>query len=188
MLSDLQIRKLTHLFHLHDANGNGFVERTDYERLVGRLLGQREREPAGIGALREVWRSHWQEVSGGGPPQGSARVPLGAWIELWTAILEAGFGARVLGLCEHLFAGMDIDGDGKITADESRQWFEIFGLDPAGADATFAACDLNGDGFITRDEWIQLVDQFFFSDDPAAPGNLLFGALAANEEHPEHLA
>ena len=83
----------------------------------------------------------------------------------------------MVALCEHLFAGMDADGDGQITAAENRGWFEVFGLDVAGAPAVFAACDLNGDGFISRDEWLQLVEQFFYSDDPKAPGNTLFGVL-----------
>jgi Ca2+-binding EF-hand superfamily protein len=174
MLTTLQTKKLEHLFHLHDENGNGFVERSDYERLVERFEARRAiPDPA----LRGLWMKQWQAVAVGEDPRGSGQVPLDGWLALWNAVLQASFEERVLELTEHLFLGMDADGDGKITVQEQRTWFEVLGLDPTQAEEVFRRCDLNGDGYITRAEWVRHVEDFFFSDDPGAVGNDIFGKI-----------
>ena len=106
---------------------------------------------------------------------------LGGWLALWNAVLQAAYEARVRGVSELLWDAMDQDGNGRITRDESRLWFDGYGISRAAADGAFAACDLNGDGYVSRDEWLILVDQFFFAMDAADPGTLLFGPLDGDD-------
>jgi Ca2+-binding EF-hand superfamily protein len=41
----------------------------------------------------------------------------------------------------------------------------------------FSRLDLNGDGVISTDELVELVREWSFGEDPAAPGAFLFGPL-----------
>jgi Ca2+-binding EF-hand superfamily protein len=175
VLTALQTKKLEHLFHLHDENKNGFVERVDFERLVERFEARRAGPPDP--ELRKLWMAQWQAIAAGEHPRGSGQVPLESWLALWNAVLQASFEDRVLSLVEHLFRGMDTDGDGEITSNEYRTWFEILGIDRAQSDEVFQRCDLDGDGHITKSEWLLLVEDFFFSDDPSAVGNDIFGKI-----------
>ena len=45
MLTDLQKRKLAHLFTVMDANGNGRLEWADYERIAANMAETRGWEP-----------------------------------------------------------------------------------------------------------------------------------------------
>jgi hypothetical protein len=179
MLTDLQQRKLAHLFRLYDADGNGVVELADFERVLAALAAARGWGPGHprYARLRELYLSQWQALAVGALPPGSGRIPPEGWIALWNAILQASYNERVAALCEVLFESMDADGDGWISLDESRQWFAAYTGDPAEADAVFPRCDLDGDGRVSRGEWLALVDEFFFGSEPDAPGNLIFGRL-----------
>lgn len=45
----------------------------------------------------------------------------------------------------------------------------------AEAAAAFRQLDRNRDGYLTTDELIKNAEEFFFSEDPEAPGNWLVG-------------
>lgn len=179
MLSLIQQRKLTRLFRVHDLDGNGYVERMDYERLVD-SVGRRRGWAADSterAALRSRVLSQWAAICGAADPPGSGRVDLEGWLALWNSILQAAYEERVRGVAELLWETMDGDGDGRITREESHLWFEAYGLTADDAERTFTRCDRDGSGFVTRDEWLAQIDQFFLSMDPADPGNLFFGPL-----------
>lgn len=173
MLNELQVKKLTHFFNLHDADHDGFVELSDYERLIARVEARRGPDAA----LRALWMKQWKAVSTGQIPANSGRIPIQGWLALWNAILQISFRPRVGTLTEHLFRTMDVDGDGRIILEEVRAWLELFGQDPAYAEIVFQRCDLNQDGHISAQEWNILIDQFFYSDNPDDPGNFLFGPI-----------
>ena len=179
MLTDQQTRKLAHLFRIYDHDGNGFVERDDFERVL-RALAAARGWAAGhprYERLRTLYLAQWQALAVGAIPAGSGRVPLPGWYALWNALLQAAYPERVAALCEVLFESMDADGDGAITLDESRSWFAAYAGDAAEADVVFPRCDLDGDGRMTRAEWLTLIEEFFFGSDPNAPGNLIFGRM-----------
>lgn len=183
MLSQIQERKLSRLFRVHDTDGNGYVERDDYERMIARIADGRgwpDRSPE-RDALRARVLVQWAAIAAGEDPPGSGRVPLDGWLALWNAVLQAAYETHVRGVSELLWDTMDRDGNGRITRDESRLWFDGYGLSSLAADQAFAACDLNGDGYVSREEWLVLVDQFFFSMDAADPGTLLFGPLEGDD-------
>jgi hypothetical protein len=179
MLSLLQQRKLAHLFRVHDTDGNGYVERDDYERMIARIADGRgwRDESAERSELRTRVLAQWAVIASAEQPLGSGRVPLEGWLALWNAVIEVSYEDRVWGVADLLWETMDRDGNGQITREESRCWFDAYGVKGDAADRTFAACDLNGDGYISRDEWRLLVEQFFYSMNPADPGNIVFGPL-----------
>ena len=50
----------------------------------------------------------------------------------------------------------------------------------ATAETAFEHLDLDGDGFLSREEFVQLIDEFYTSDDPDAAGTWLYGKSPSN--------
>jgi Ca2+-binding EF-hand superfamily protein len=89
--------------------------------------------------------------------------------------------AAYLGFWEQLRQAADADQDGKVTREEFVASYEtllamretIAGV----SQAILQLTDRDGDGFIDPDELLQNVEEFFYGDDPNAPGNWLVGPL-----------
>jgi Ca2+-binding EF-hand superfamily protein len=70
---------------------------------------------------------------------------------------------------------LDRDSDGKITLEDFKLYFKAYGIDVGTAPEIFTGIDLNKDGTITQDELIKAVEEFYYGNDPKAPGNFLAG-------------
>ncbi|MGH6657236.1 MAG: hypothetical protein ACRDVE_18790, partial [Actinocrinis sp.] len=57
------------------------------------------------------------------------------------------------------------------------RWFNAYGVCADDAERAFKAVDRNGDGILSVDEVQKAIREFYLSDDPRAPGNLIFGPL-----------
>jgi Ca2+-binding EF-hand superfamily protein len=82
---------------------------------------------------------------------------------------------QVTYLFEAIFDTIDLDGDGQITPEEYRLFFEAWGVDTALADAAFTQMDFNADGRLARSTFLQYGSNFYINDEPDVPGNYLFG-------------
>jgi Ca2+-binding EF-hand superfamily protein len=107
------------------------------------------------------------------------RVTLGEFLRFADVFLADRDAVRAYarGDVQLLFDAMDLDGDGRISADEYRDYLRVCGADTRGADAFFAHADLDENGRITRDEMTHAMEEFLTSTDPASAGNRLFGPL-----------
>lgn len=175
MLSDVQKRKFSRLFALFDTDRNGCVDRADYERIAHSIAetgGHGPGSPRFV-ALTERYERAWEALN--------APDDLGVNSEEWLAyheklLVTPGAYEDTLGVAvETVFDALDADGDGKITEDEWRQFFRAYSIDESLVDRCFPRFDLDRDGYVSRAEASDLVAQFYFSSDPDAPGNWLFG-------------
>ena len=71
----------------------------------------------------------------------------------------------------------DIDKDGSISVEEYKVMYKIHGIgDDSLAAEIFAKLDFDRDGKIRKNDYLNLVADFYLSNNPQAPGNLFFGA------------
>ncbi|MFY0535226.1 EF-hand domain-containing protein [Nannocystis pusilla] len=95
------------------------------------------------------------------------------------ALADSGSYAQQIGVvAEQYFELADANGDGTIDLKEFQQIFTAVGRGTEAECAeVFRRLDTDGSGALSRQEYHRVVEEFFFSDDPNAPGNQLFGPL-----------
>jgi Ca2+-binding EF-hand superfamily protein len=178
MLSEFQKRKLTVAFHHLDTNGNGFLEKGDYERFVerfGQVQGFALDSPeykAAYGQTMAAW-DHVQRVA---DKEKDGRVSLEEYLESWDVTLsdEKLFDQLAVGYCRSLLDMWDRDGDGTLSGVEYAALLECYGATEKAAREAFRRLDRDGNGYLSVEELTQSVREFY-GDDPDAPGNWTLG-------------
>ncbi|MBN1955312.1 MAG: EF-hand domain-containing protein [Anaerolineae bacterium] len=181
MLSQLLERKYTHLFDIYDSDNNGWIEAADYMhhvKMVTEVRGIPADSPA-YKQFEEDTMVRWEQLCGIADRDGDGRISRQEYLESAEVRYYMSKGEDLVAHCEveygSLFDLFDTDGNGYITVEEYRDITKIFGLEDVDHAAVFARLDLDGDGTISREEMMQLLADFFYRNDPDAPGNLLFG-------------
>ncbi len=181
-LSAFQNKKLARMFQVLDADGDGYVESSDYTRrveAVARIEGWAEDASEYDRNLRFAQLS-WDALAESADADGDGRVSrreFMRWAEIFLDDRDA-VRAYARGDVQLLFDTVDTDGDGRITEGEYRRFLEICGVDTSAAHAFFTYADLDENGRIGRDEMSHAFEEFLLSSNTAAAGNYLFGPLA----------
>jgi len=193
MPSELMTRKLTKHFQFQDLNGDGLVEKADWEQCAKNLAAIREWDSDSaeyksiLAQHLDIWKNNWQPADS----DGDGKVSLAEYLELADQ-LKSGFRSssdeketepgktyldRLFELFGAIFDTIDHDGDGRIDLDNYKGYFNAWGVDESLAGDAFASIDLNGDGILLRMSFIQFGANFFISDEESDFGNLMFGPL-----------
>jgi Ca2+-binding EF-hand superfamily protein len=181
MLTDLQRRKLNRMFEMYDVDKNGVVEQADYEQVVKNLASIYALAPKSA-ELDKVHAQHmdiWSNVRQLSSAPDKTRVTREEFIAGYEKILggKAAFIAQMGTLADAMIAIADRNRDGKLSLKEYADNLRGFDMKLSEADAldTARRLDKSGGGFLTREDIARLVEEFFYSDDPTAPGNGLLG-------------
>ncbi len=109
------------------------------------------------------------------------RIELDQWLEFEDVMAvncqEAVYDTYVNTIVRGVFDVFDVNGDDKLSRREWAQLYAAWRVEPRFAPQAFAKIDRDGNGFISKDELVAVVKEFHQSDDPAAPGNWLFGPI-----------
>ncbi|HSL71868.1 MAG TPA: hypothetical protein VK864_16590 [Longimicrobiales bacterium] len=180
MLTEFQKQKLPRLFAVHDLNRDGTINRADFEEYTRRIASTRGWGPESqeYKELLSRFLMFWDELEKTARARGASQVTVTEWLAHWDAILQTpALYDQLAPIGRLVFTILDQDGDGRVTAGEYQAVFTEGGLDSAQAAQAFARLDLDHDGRLMIEEIMTLLEQFFRSEDPAEPGNALFGII-----------
>jgi Ca2+-binding EF-hand superfamily protein len=85
------------------------------------------------------------------------------------------FNAVVLGFVKTAITLWDSNQDGKVSEQEYKNYLLTIQVTEAEAADAFRRLDLDRDGYLSREEIFQNMKEYYFTDDPNAPGNWFFG-------------
>jgi Ca2+-binding EF-hand superfamily protein len=182
MLSDFRSRKLASGFAELDADGDGQLERSDIEMLVdshGSAYGFEPGSPEYEDLARNTM-SVWEQVRQF-DSDGDGQVTLGEYVAGFGAFIgqRDAFMAGMTALVDSFYSMADRDGDGLISEEELILHYRAWRHTEDQAREAFTHLDRSGRGGISKQDWMLNLEEFYFSDDPGAPGNWLAPLPAA---------
>ncbi len=177
MLSELQRRKMTRFFNVYDVDGSGYIEERDYRRIAQNFSKLRALEPGSTAhkKLESKFNFVWEYMQKFGDPNRDYSVSLPEFLAYAESLLEGNYAAIEGSTGSFLFELIDTDGDGSITLDEFRMFYQGYDIRDTDADHIFMKLDLDGNSVISAEEFAQLGYDFHYSDDPDCPANWFFG-------------
>ncbi len=176
MLSDFRTQKISSGFAELDANGDGHVERSDIEMLVhnhgaayGFVPGSPEYEDLVRNTLG-IWDQIRQFDS-----DGDGQVSLEEYIAGFDAFLSQrdAFLGGMGTLVDSFYSMADRDGDGLLSEEELILHYRAWSHSEDQAKQAFQHLDRRGSGGISKQDWMANLEEYYFSEDPEAPGNWL---------------
>lgn len=179
MLTDFQKKKLSRLFAVLDADHNNQLERSDYTGVVSnlaRIHGWAQGSPQ-YAKAEGLYLTIWDKLKTLADQDGDGKVTLDEFLEFHALMLSTPemYEQITVETVELLFGAFDRDRDGQLSRDDFRDFFDAYGIRDKAADEAFQKLDTSGDGQISKEEALQRVQEYYFSNDPAAAGNWLFG-------------
>ncbi|MEM7536987.1 MAG: hypothetical protein AAF639_32720 [Chloroflexota bacterium] len=183
MLTDFQKKKLTHLFHLQDNDNNGLLERDDYEQVmvkIGELYEYAPDSPEYTN-LYPVYMQLWEGLRQVADTNQDGCVSLDEFMNAYDVMLadKEAFMSNMHDICAMWYKMADRNGDGLLDPEELFLNQSTVNVDEVASRASFPHMDRSGRGGILLEEMVINMEEFYYSDDPAAPGNWAVGPLPA---------
>jgi Ca2+-binding EF-hand superfamily protein len=187
-LGDLQQQKAAHYFDLIDADDNGLIEPADFQRRADRLAeALRVTSEAERDRLRRRVMLWWEHLSSLADENDDGRITREEWRMYWERFKVAvslGDNQRSLEKLErvarHTFRAIDRTDSGKVTETEFSNWLAAWDLGQH--ERVFRRLDRDDTGYLTESDLVEATKEFYLSNDPDAPGNVLYGELPEQAE------
>jgi Ca2+-binding EF-hand superfamily protein len=178
MVNDVITTKLERQFDSLDANHDGNLDWSDYQKLADRYTQayRLDKSDRRARALNSFCQIYWLELLRHAGVD-SDRLTRDQFV---TANRLAAIDTSRLNVAEGgghaIFDVIDVDGDNEISRDEFARFLrDVWKSDAPDAMDSFTRLDTDGDGVISRHEFIRAVREHFLSNDPNAPGSMFFG-------------
>lgn len=180
MLSDVRKRKLAALFAAFDGDHDGVLTNADPALIVERLarLGELDAGTPQLQMFEQGFMAYWKDFVMCSDANADGRVTIEEWNAYHEDMLEDDkrYQATVKMSLGVMFALIDRDHDGFISLAEYAGWLRAWQVDgDAIDDELLARLDIGGDGKLSSAQVEELTREFFYSEDPEAPGNWSMG-------------
>jgi Ca2+-binding EF-hand superfamily protein len=179
MLTALQTRKLTRAFHLFDLDQSGVMDRQDCELVVQattQVMGYAPGSPE-YTTYHAEYMAGWDALLVLADSDGDQRLTATEFCTAFGKLMAQPeqFNAVVLGFVKTAITLWDSNQDGKVSEQEYKNYLLTIQVTEAEAADAFRRLDLDRDGYLSREEIFQNMKEYYFTDDPNAPGNWFFG-------------
>jgi len=179
MLTELQTKKLTYYFHTFDVDQNGFLEKPDFDKIVNGFAEAYNitQDSETYQYISSTYGKRWDALAKEADTSADNKVSLDEWLSYQDKLLNHSESDFLWLKVASMFVDIqDIDKDGSISVEEYQVMYKIHGIgDDSLAAEIFSKLDFDGDGKIMKNDVMNLVADFYLSDNPQAPGNLFFG-------------
>ena len=181
MLSELQRKKLPNLFAMYDANKDGAIDWSDFERFLESFASFRGWTPesAPYGELSRRLTARWHNIREAADTNEDGRISCEEWLAYCDRMMASDemFENEATSIAGFVFGIFDVDGDGSISFSEYVQMYRAVGLPESSAAQLFERLGISKSDTVSRARYVELVEQFFKSEDSDAPGNWVFGPV-----------
>ncbi|MET7280497.1 EF-hand domain-containing protein [Kribbella sp. NPDC005582] len=175
MASEFQRRKVAAVFGAMDADGNGYLEESDFETLTARWVGLRGWAPGTDEheRMRSIMMGWWSAIATLSGAEYDDQVSLD---ELMTVVDQLpAMDDAIYATADAMFDAIDQDKDDRISLTEHKQVVYAWKGSGDGIEDVFPQLDVNGDGHLSRSEFRDLWSGFWRGDDPESPSQWIFG-------------
>jgi Ca2+-binding EF-hand superfamily protein len=155
--------RLEQRFKLWDTNGDGVIDRSDFEaeaQQIVRAFGEDENTPRAAQVVT-AFRQMWDFLAG---KIGTTSLSLEQFKQVSLDQIisqgDAGFARVLRPTIQAIVTLCDIDGDGRIDPREFGNWLRAIGADPSRAAELFRRVDADGDGYLSVDELVRAVQAY----------------------------
>jgi hypothetical protein len=184
-LTALQLRKFTALFRHQDQCNNDFLTQQDFLLIadaLSRALGWQQQDPDTYhlrhAALEEHLQKFFLRLQSQSDSNQDGQVSLAEYLAYMKRQVAE---CRAMGMAapwvkestRQILLLLDQHASNSLTVDEYAKILQALGSD-ADAGQAFAKMDVTGKGELTAADLDRLALEFVVSDDPQAPGNLLY--------------
>lgn len=160
--------RIKHRFDKWDANGDGFLERTDMEQEAEEITRAFDKDPSSPEgqAIKAANAGLFDLLAGQAGVSANGRLTEEQFRSTAENLIfeqgEAAFNRALTPLVEGIIRLCDKNADGKINRAEFRSWLSVFGHSAADADDTFAQIDKDGNDELTTDELLGALRDYHF--------------------------
>ncbi|MFH9670429.1 EF-hand domain-containing protein [Streptomyces globisporus] len=177
-VQDMITIKLERTFDAMDANRDGHLDWSDYQKLADRYIQGYglSRDDRRTRALQTFCQIYWLELLRHAGVDGDRLTKDQFVTANRLAVIDSSRLNVTEGGGHAIFDVIDENGDNEITKDEfARLMRDVWKHDSPEAMDLFSRLDVDGDGSISRHEFIRVIREYFLSNDPEAPGSIFFG-------------
>ncbi len=166
MTASVQDSRLKRRFELWDSNGDGTIDKSDYETEARRILqsfGEQESSPKGR-ALMSAYLGMWDKLANMAKVGPQGKVTMDQFLQVSerevVASGDAGFDRNLRPTIEAIVDICDTDGDGEVSPAEFARWMRAAGVDERQAQQAFRQLDTNQSGHLSVEELVEAVKAY----------------------------
>lgn len=166
MSPTVQEERLQRRFELWDRDGDGRIDRGDWEHEARRILASFDESPTSDKgrALLDAYVGMWNYLAGHAQLGPNGSLDRQKFQDLADRQILArgrsGFDEVVRPTITSILNLCDKDGDGQVSPKEFKLWIKATGADESTADTAFRAIDANNDGQLSVEELVQAVHKY----------------------------
>lgn len=180
IFSEIQKRKVHHLFNILDIDRNGKLQPDDFINVGRKIISQLDLDPNSRNSRLILLKAHRlfvQLLVDLDNPD--LELTLWDWVAFFRNQIESS-NARILDYyiyrtSRYIFDLFDVNKDKLISREEYSNMLTVYNIPQNTAKLGFEELDANKDDFVSSDEMINGLKNFFKSSEMNAPGNMIFG-------------